>query len=111
MARKHQEKLDRMVRHGEVVSVEPERITVKVEDGGGDIGEIIAVRTNEFTSVQVGMRFVNEPGIKTDLTQWFKTGDYVNMLVKDGQALALHRELRPGEQQKEEITENMPEQH
>ncbi|MCL0028339.1 hypothetical protein M1M88_01315 [Peptococcaceae bacterium] len=87
-----------MVRYGEVISVEPERITVKVEDGGGDIGKTITVQTNEYTSVQFGMKLMNEPNVKVDLTQWFKTGDYVDMLVEDGQVLVIHRELRPGEQ-------------
>ena len=110
IAKEQQERLNEMVRYGEVVSVEPERITVKVKDGGGDIGETITVKANERTSVQVGIGLVNEPGVKVDLTQWFKTGDYVDMLVEDGQVLAIHRELRPEEQQKEEITENIPEQ-
>lgn len=99
VAKKQQEELNKMVRRGEVVSVEPDKLTVKVEKGGGDIGKAITVRTNEYTSVQVGMNFVSEPDKKTDLTQWFKAGDYVDMLVKDGQVLALHRELRPGEQE------------
>ncbi|SHJ16078.1 hypothetical protein [Desulfofundulus thermosubterraneus] len=98
MAKKQEEELNKMVRHGEVVSVEPDRLTLKVDKGGGDIGKTITARTTEYTSVQIGMGFVNKPGEKLDLTKWFKQGDYVDVLYKDGQALALHRELRPGEQ-------------
>lgn len=97
-AKKRQEELNKMVRRGKVVSVEPDAITVKVEKGGGEVGKTVTYRTNEFTSVQVGMGFVNQPGQKLDLTKHFKAGDYVDLLVKDGQALALHRDFRPGEQ-------------
>ncbi|RPF49576.1 hypothetical protein EDD75_0393 [Thermodesulfitimonas autotrophica] len=96
MAKKHQEELNKMVRRGKVVSVEPDAITVKVEKGG-EAGRTVTYRTNEFTSVQVGMGFVNQPGQKVDLTKHFKPGDYVDLLVKDGQALALHRDFRPEE--------------
>ncbi|WP_027718094.1 hypothetical protein [Desulfovirgula thermocuniculi] len=98
MARKQEEELNKMVRHGEALEVKPEEITIKVEKGGGDIGQNITARVNEYTTVQVGMGFVSRPGEKPDLTKWFKPGDKVDMLYRDGQALALHRELRPGEQ-------------
>lgn len=97
-AEKRQKELDKMVRRGKVVSVEPDALTVKVEKGGGDVGKTITLRTTEFTSIQVGMGFVNQPGQKADLTKWFKAGDYVDVLAKDGQALALHRDFRPGEE-------------
>lgn len=98
MAKKQQEEMNKMVRHGTVTAVEPDKLTLKVEKGGGDIGQTITLATNEYTSIQVGMGFVNKPGEKTDLTKWFKAGDTIDALVKDGQALALHREPRPGEQ-------------
>lgn len=98
-AKKQQEELNKMVRHGEVVSVEPDKLTMKVEKGGGDIGKTITAKVTEYTSAQIGMGFVNKPGEKLDLTKWFKQGDSVDMLYKDGQAMALHRELRQGEQE------------
>ncbi|WP_134642972.1 hypothetical protein [Ammonifex thiophilus] len=88
-----------MVRHGEVQEVRPDSLKVKVEKGGGDVGKEVTARTTEFTSVQVGMGFVNRPGEKVDLTRYFRPGDRVDMLYRDGQALALHRDLRPGEQE------------
>ncbi|WP_027356878.1 copper amine oxidase N-terminal domain-containing protein [Desulfofundulus thermocisternus] len=98
-AKKEQEELNKMFRHGKVISVEPDKLTMNVEKGGGDVGRTITITINEYTSVQVGMRFVNKPGEKIDLTKWFKPGDTVGALVKEGQAKALGRELRPGEQQ------------
>jgi hypothetical protein len=97
-AEKRQKELDKMVRRGKVVSVEPDALTIKVEKSGGDVGKTVTLRTNEYTSIQVGMGFVNQPGQKADLTKHFKAGDYVDVLVKDGQALALHRDFRPGEE-------------
>lgn len=98
MAKKQQDALDKMVRHGEIVSVEPEKITVKVEKGGGDVGKTITVKTNEYTTIQVDTAVVGNPGQKTDLTTCFKPGDNVNALVVNGQATALHREFRPKEE-------------
>ncbi|MGB9904938.1 MAG: copper amine oxidase N-terminal domain-containing protein [Desulfotomaculales bacterium] len=92
--------LDKMVRYGKLIAVEPGKVTLKVERGGGDIGQTIDLSINEYTSIQIGIYAfgVNKPGEKTDLTKWFKVGDTVHALVKDGQALSLYRELRPGEQ-------------
>jgi hypothetical protein len=98
MAKKQQEEMNKMVRHGTLTAVEPDKLTLKVEKGGGDIGQTITLATNEYTSIQVGMGFVNKPGEKADLTKWLKAGDTIDALVKDGQALALHREPRPGEE-------------
>ena len=93
VARQQQEELNRMLRQGEIVEVQPEEVTVKVNDGGGNIGETVTVTTNEYTSVQVGMAFMNKPGEKTNLTEWFAVGDHIDMLVEDGQALALYQEV------------------
>ena len=93
----HQRKIEELERAGEVVEVAPEKITIKVEKGQDDVGKTISVRTNEYTNIQIGMSFVNRPGDKTDLTEYFKPGDYVHMLMEDGQAFLIYRELRPGE--------------
>lgn len=96
-AKKQQEDLNKMLRHGKLVSVEPDVLVIKVVKGGGDIGKTITVRSSEYTSIQVGMGFINQPGQKTNLTKWFKAGDFVDMIVKDNQVLSLHRDFRPGE--------------
>ncbi|KYH31564.1 hypothetical protein [Neomoorella mulderi] len=108
MAKKQQEEMNKMVRHGTITAVEPDKLTLKVEKGGGDIGQTITLATNEFTSIQVGMNFVDKPGQKADLTKWFKAGDTIDALVKDGQALALHREPRPGEQVQQGQVSGLP---
>lgn len=98
MAKKQQEELNKMARHGEVVDVKPEQITVHVTKAQLEQGKTVTYRTNKYTSVQIGMGFVNKPNEKTDLTKWFQKGDQVDLLVKNGQVMAMHRELRPGEQ-------------
>lgn len=97
LAREQQEQMDKMVRSGETTFVQADAISVKVEKGGGDIGQTMKYRINEFTKIQIGTGFVNNAGEKADLTQWFKEGEYVNLLVSDGQAVLIHRELRPEE--------------
>ncbi|WP_109206267.1 hypothetical protein [Moorella sp. Hama-1] len=108
MAQKQQEEMNKMVRHGTLTAVEPDKLTLKVEKGGGDIGQTLTLATNEYTSIQVGMGFMNKPGEKADLTKWFKAGDTIDALVKDGQALALHREPRPGEQEQQGQVSALP---
>ena len=97
----HQREIEELKRAGEVVEVTPERMTIKVKEGQDDVGETISVRTNRYTNIQIGMSFVNRPGIKTDLTKYFKPGDYVYMLTEDGQAFLIYRDLRPDEYQEE----------
>ncbi|MFU0783786.1 MAG: DUF5666 domain-containing protein [Thermoanaerobacterium thermosaccharolyticum] len=96
-AKKQQAELNKMVRHGEVLDVKPDEVTVKVQKGGGDIGKTITAKINQYTSVQIGMNFVNKPDETTDLTKYFQKGDSIDMIYKDGQAMALHRDLRPNE--------------
>ncbi len=62
-------------------------------------------RINEYTQVQIGMGFVNRPGEKVDLTKWFREGELVNLLVSDGQAVLVYRELRSEEQQKNAVNQ------
>ncbi|GEA16312.1 hypothetical protein E308F_25560 [Moorella sp. E308F] len=97
MAKKQQEEMNRMVRRGTLTAVEPGKITLKVEDGGGDIGQELTLSLSEDATLQVGMNFIDEDG-KAGVTKWFKPGDAVSVLAKDGEALALYRPARPGEE-------------
>lgn len=106
-AQAEKEKMEQMVRSGEVREVQSEAITIEVESGGADIGETRKYRINEYSKVQIGMGFIDKPGEKTDLAQWFKEGDYVNLMVDNGQAVVIHRELRPEET--ESLIPNTPE--
>jgi len=96
VAKEQQERLHSMVRSGEIREVQTDAVTIKVEKGGGDIGKTMKYRTNEYTKIQIGMGFIPEQ--KVDLTKWFKSGEYVNLMVSDGQAVLVHRELRAEEQ-------------
>lgn len=96
---KQMEEMNKSVRRGTVASVASDGISIRVVGGGGDIGKTVAFKTTEYTNIQIGMKFINKPGEKTDLTKWFKVEDSVNVLVKDDRILALHRELRPGEKE------------
>ncbi len=93
-----QEQMEQMTRHGEVKEVTENTITIDIEKSGNKETGKQKYQANEYTSIQIGMQFVNQPGKLINLTQWFKKGDYVNMLVKDGQAVLIHRDLRNGEQ-------------
>jgi len=108
MAKKQQEELNKMVRHGEVVAVEPDKITVHVTKAQAEQGKTVTYRVNEYTSIQIGMGFVNKAGEKMDLSKWFQKSDQVDLLVKDGQAMVLHRELRPGEQASQSVEQPAP---
>lgn len=92
-AEKQQKALEQMVRSGEVEKVTPEQITMKIKDAPKDKGKTKTYRINEYTQVQVGMKFVSKPGAKTDLTKYFKKGDTVSLLVKNDQAVSVYREV------------------
>lgn len=91
IAQQQQEELDAMVRQGDIVEITPD--TVKVNLGT----EVISVRANEYTTVQVGMTTKNATGQKTDLKKYFNVGDSVNLLVREDQVLAIYRSQRPDE--------------
>lgn len=93
-----QKQMEQMTRHGEVTEISENTITVEIDKSGNKETGKQKYRTNEYTAIQIGMQFVNQPGEPGNLTQWFKKGDYVDLLVKDGQAVLIHRSLRSGEQ-------------
>ncbi|QGP94137.1 hypothetical protein MGLY_35620 (plasmid) [Neomoorella glycerini] len=101
MARQQREEFDRMIRRGEVTGVKPGELTVKVEKSGDPaiVGRVITVQLDERTSYQEGMGFLNLMGEEIDATRYLKPGMKVDLLVKDGKALAVHWEKpKPGEQ-------------
>ena len=91
MAREQQEKINKATRHGEVVSVEPDKLTVMVEYGGGDVGQTVTYKITENTPVVIGYGYVNRPGEKADLTKYFRQGDTVHMMVKGDTILYLSK--------------------
>lgn len=76
-------------------------MTVKVEKSGDPaiVGQVITVQLDERTSYQEGMGFLNLMGEEIDATRYLKPGMKVDLLVKDGKAVAVHWEKpKPGEQ-------------
>lgn len=100
-AEKQQKALEQMVRNGEIEKVTPDQITMKITDAPKDEGKTKTFRINEYTQIQVGMKFVSKPNTKTDLTKYFKKGDLVSLLVKNDQAVSVYREARAEEQEKQ----------
>lgn len=93
MAQQEQERLNNMVRSGTVISVTENELTLKLvptETGEQKKDEIQKIEVTDYTSIQEGMTFLKEPGKKLDLTQYVQPGMLVNVLVEDGEALALH---------------------
>ena len=91
LAKQQQAELESMVREGDIAEITAETIQINTDDG------IMKFKTNEYTTVQVGMSMKNAEGRKTDLTQFYKQGDSVSLLVKEDQVLAIYREQRPDE--------------
>lgn len=85
LAKQQQAELESMVREGDVTEITPDTIQINTDNG------IMKFKTNEYTTVQVGMSMKNAEGQKTDLTQFYKQGDNVSLLVKEDQVLAIYR--------------------
>jgi len=87
-----------MTWHGEIIKLSYNSVTVKVDKSGGEErGKTVKYHINNHSNIQIGMSYVGQPGQKLNLTQYFKVGDYADLLVKDGQAVLIHRDLRSGE--------------
>lgn len=104
VARQEQEKQkaesEKMLRHGQVVSVANGSLTVKVTSGGGDVGKTRTYYTSNLTNVQIGQSTVGGGSMSAasvDLTRWFIPGDYAHFMAKDDQMVNLYRPSRPGE--------------
>jgi len=92
IAEKQQEELNRMVRSGEVVSVYPDQLTMKVENSGENTleGRELTIKIDERTKVQEGMRLLNKTGEVIDLTKRLKPGQKVDVMERDGRAVTVH---------------------
>lgn len=91
LAKQQQAELESMVREGDIEEITADTVKIKTADG------IMKFKTNGYTTVQVGMSMKNEEGQKIDLTQYYKQGDSVSLLVKEDQVLAIYREQRSDE--------------
>jgi len=90
-ARQQHEELQKMTRYGEVVEVKPNAITIK---SGKDEG---TYTINDYTNIQISSNYVSKAGVSSDLTKYFKKGDQVDLLAKNGVAVLIHRDFRTAE--------------
>lgn len=96
-AKKQQEELNRMVRFGLITAVKPDEITIKVERSGDSAvqaGKEYTIKVDAGTAIQEGMSLINRPGQGSapDMTKLIKAGMKVDVLEKNGRAVALHWE-------------------
>lgn len=94
-AKKQQEEMNRMVRSGLVTAVKSNEITLKVETSGDttvETGKKITLNVDEKTTLQEGMNLLNRPGQGSapDVTRLIKPGMHVDVLDRDGRAVAIH---------------------
>lgn len=99
-AKRQQEEMNRMVRSGIVTAVKPDEITIKVENSGDpavEAGQEITLKVDVSTTLQEGMNVLNSPGQGElfDLNKIIKSGMRVDILDRNGRAIALHWE-NPG---------------
>lgn len=97
---KEQEKLYDMFYTGRVLEVSPKSLLIQVTQRGGEdveSAEPINVQFTNETTIQEGMNFLNRPGMELDLTLYVEPGMLVDVLVDEGQALALHYDRMPGQ--------------
>lgn len=88
-----QEKLNKMVRHGKVVDVKPNEVTVNVtESGDKSVKGNITVAVDKETNIQKGGILLNNLGQPVDLTQELKPDMEVDLLVNNNKALAIYWE-------------------
>jgi hypothetical protein len=104
-----QAKLNSEVRYGSIASIGADTVVIKVSKGATDVGKTLALRATANTTIQVGSAVMNKPGTAVDLTQWYKTGDAVDVLTKDDISLgAIFRPLKQGEEPVETIQQTQP---
>ncbi|WP_156779587.1 hypothetical protein [Desulforamulus reducens] len=97
-AQRQQEALNKAVRHGKVVEVKQQELTVAVTESGEETekGKTITVTLTPRTNIQKGDLFLNRDGQVVDITQHLKPGIEVDLLVRGDKAMALYWE--PGEE-------------
>lgn len=97
---KQQQEIEKMTRRGEVKKVSENSITVNVTAGGDDVGKTLTYAVTSTTRVQVGSQIVGGGdigGSPVDVTKYISPGDFVHLMVKDGQIVSMYRALRTGE--------------
>lgn len=90
MLEKQETQMREMVRSGEVIDVKTDEIKIKVEQSSKESlkGKELAVKINKDTTVQEGMKILEN----VDIANRLKPGMRVNVMEKNGTALVVHWE-------------------
>lgn len=95
-AKKQQEQLNNMVRHGRIVEVRPEQLVMNVTKSGNgqDEGKNITVSIDKRTNIQKGNELLSGPKMPpVDLTKELKPDMDIDVMVdKDNKAVAMYWE-------------------
>jgi archaellum component FlaF (FlaF/FlaG flagellin family) len=97
---KQQQEMEKMTRRGDVKKVSQNSITINVTAGGEDVGKTLTYAITSTTRVQIGTMIMggDMSGPAVDVSKYILPGDFVHLMVKDGQAVSMYRALRPGEE-------------
>lgn len=87
-----QEELNKMVRHGQVLAVTPNQLTISVTESGDDkyTGQELTVEVSDRTTLQMGELMLNKSQV--DVIQELKVGMEVDLLVSGNSAVAIYWE-------------------
>ena len=90
-AMEEQNRINDMVYTGFAVEVNAKDMLLQVsKEDKKENGEVIHVHFSDYTTIQEGMRLMKEPSEELDLTKYIRPGQYVTVMIDDGDALALH---------------------
>lgn len=120
-AQKQQEKLNEMVRHGNVTDVKPNQLTMKVTKAGIKAleGKTITLSVSPYCNIQAGQESVNKPGQPVDITKYLKVGQEIDVLDEETkgdkgesihQAVAIHWNATQPAVGQVQPTQNIPQQ-
>lgn len=95
-----QKEIEKMTRRGDVKKVSANSVTLNITAGGEDVGKTLTYAVTSTTRVQIGSAIVGGGdigGSPVDVTKYISPGDFVHLMVKDGQIVSMYRALRVGE--------------
>lgn len=96
---KQQQEMEKMTRRGDVKKVSQNSITINVTAGGEDVGKNLTYAVTSTTRVQIGSKSMggDMSGAAINISEYIQPGDFVHLMVKDGQVVSMYRALRTGE--------------
>ncbi|MFZ5642549.1 MAG: hypothetical protein ACOY46_03020 [Bacillota bacterium] len=91
--REQQSRLNKMVRSGIIKEVKANEIIMTVEQSGDPEVQLqsdLSLTVDNMTTLQEGNNVLSKPGQSEDLTLYIKAGMHVDVLARDGKAIAIH---------------------